>query len=75
LYHEDIWDEGIRFNVQPISNSVRILIRPDVAKKEVKRILRKAIKIIDEDKYDWPQETDNYLKLLHGEMANRKSRR
>ena len=59
--HEDIWDQCIGCNVQPVSNAVRVLIRPDVSKQDAQEILRKIIKIIDEDKYDWPQETDNYL--------------
>lgn len=58
---DEIWQQGIGCNVQPVSNTVRILIRPDVSKTDVKKILRKAIEIIDKDRTDWPQETDNFL--------------
>jgi hypothetical protein len=60
-YDDDMWDEGIGVNVQPISNAVRVHIRPDVSKKTVQTILKKLIKIIGQDKYDWPEETDNFL--------------
>lgn len=56
-----ICDQGIGFNVQPISNAVRVLIRPDVSKEEAKIILKEAIRIIDHDRYDWRLETDRYL--------------
>ena len=67
-------DQGIGFNVQPISNAVRILIRPDVSKEEAKIILRAAIRIIDHDRYDWGLETDKYLERCR-ESIERKNQK
>ena len=70
----DIWESNIGCNVQPISNTVRVLIRPDVSKQEAKDILTKIIKLIDEDKHDWCQETENYLNMLKTHVADNKYR-
>jgi hypothetical protein len=64
-------DEGIGFNVQPISNAVRVLIRPDVSKEEAKIILKEIIKFIDQDRYDWGLETDRYLERCREAIAKK----
>jgi len=68
----DIFEEGIGFSVQPMSNIVRVLIRPDVPKKTAQKILKIIIKIIGQDKCDWQQETDNYLNRLIKESTETK---
>lgn len=51
----DKWRASFEFDVAPLSQAVRVLIRPDVSKKEAKRILRKIIKLIDADDSDWQE--------------------
>lgn len=71
-YDDDIWDEGIGCSVQPTSNTVRVLIRPDVSKAEAKIILTKIIRLIEADESDWGLETDNYLNHWKAKIAEKK---
>jgi len=71
-FGDDIWDEGIGCNVQPVSNTVRVLIRPDVSKQEAINTLIKIIGLINIDELDWGQETDNYLNHWKAQIAEKK---
>ena len=68
-FEDDFWDESFGCNVQPVSNTVRVLIRPDVSKQEAINILIKMMWLIDQDKHDWELETENYLNRWEAQIA------
>ena len=54
-------DEGMCVEILPMATALRVLIRPDVSKEKAIKILTKIIRLIRNDKLDWPQESNKFV--------------